>query len=167
MSTDLNIVEYGSKGEGWSGSDTSKERAEREEKTGVGGWRRKQVHALIEGRAAQGMTCHEVETELGIGHGAASAALTHLHRAGFLRRLSERRNGQEVYVHPDHVNGREQAAYRPNAAYREGTGPAVLEQPDVTLPAIAQALHDEGLPPAWYRHIPGLLARLGIKVVQP
>jgi len=166
MSDELEIREYGQKGEGWSGSDSSRDRAEREEASGVTGWRRVQVHDLIRTKAGLGMTCHEVEVELGIGHGAASAALTHLHRAGHLTRLTERRNGQEPYVLHAFVNGRETAAYRPNANYREASAPMALEAPQTDAQDLQERLRRHGLPGVWAKHLLPVLAEMGVTVTE-
>lgn len=105
---------YGSKGSGWSGSDTSRERAEREDAEGITGWRMAQVHNIVRLSAKKGMTCAELEQSLGLGHGAVSAALTRLHKSGHLTRLQERREGQEVYVRWQYIDGRPESSYRPN-----------------------------------------------------
>jgi hypothetical protein len=107
---------YGEKGSGWSGSETSRERAEREDAMGITGKRQAQVFALLATRNTQGMTVKEVEDALSIGHGPASSALTHLHRADRVARLQERRVGQQVYVLKGYVEDREESPYRPRQA---------------------------------------------------
>lgn len=99
---------------GWSGSSTSRERAERE----VKGRRQQQVYRHLLRAGVLGRTCAEVEGDLGIGHGSASSALTGLHRGRHIVRLTQRRNGQEVYVVAHHQNGREESPYRPNSTSR-------------------------------------------------
>lgn len=105
---------YGRKGSGWSGSDTSRERAEREDADGITGHRMAQVNALLRREGETGWTSSELEGAMWLGHGAVSAALTRLHKAGHISRLTVRRGGQEVYVHKQFVNGREESPYRPN-----------------------------------------------------
>ena len=110
------ILPYGEKGSGWSGSETSRERAEREDASGITGQRQAQVFALLATHTNKGMTVKEVEDALSIGHGQASSALTHLHRAERVVRLQERRNGQQVYLLRGYAEGREESPYRPRFA---------------------------------------------------
>lgn len=107
---------YGSANEvGHSGSSTSEESAKR-----INGKQTIRVHEVVAGKQGFGMTCRELEVRLGVGHGSASGALTRLHRDGWLTRLTERRDRQQVYVDPAWVDGREESPYLPNVAYREG-----------------------------------------------
>jgi DNA-binding MarR family transcriptional regulator len=91
---------------GHSGSDTSRERAEVEDASGVTGRRQQAVLLLLESHAEQGATWFEVADALGIHHGAASAALSNLHKVGRIARLTERRDRSKVYVTLGHVNER-------------------------------------------------------------
>ena len=113
---------------GHSGSDTSKERAEREDASGVTGWRQQRILQTLELRGGRGRTVGEVEQGMKMGHGAASGALSRLHRAGHVVRLKERRNGQEVYIHPKFHDGQEESPYRPNVVHRNP--PMALELTD-------------------------------------
>lgn len=117
---------------GSSGSSTSAERAVAETLSP----RRAKVYAFVSSKGAWGATVAEVERGLGIGHGSASGALTVLHRGGDLTRLTWRRNRQEVYVLPQHVNGREEAPYRPN------TGKARIAELEQALSSARQASDD-------------------------
>jgi len=110
------ILPYGEKGSGWSGSETSRERAEREDAMGITGRRQAEVYGLLATHTTKGMTVKEVEDWLGIGHGPASSALTHLHRAGRVARLKERRFNQQVYVLKGYTADREESPYRPRLA---------------------------------------------------
>ena len=110
------IIPYGTKGSGWSGSETSRERAEREDATGITGKRQAEVYGLLATRTTQGMTVKEVEDALSIGHGPASSALTHLHRAERVVRLQERRLNQQVYCLKGYAEGRLESPYRPRLA---------------------------------------------------
>ena len=110
------IIPYGTKGSGWSGSETSRERAEREDATGITGKRQAEVYALLATHTKAGMTVKEVEDRLSLGHGPASSALTHLHRADRVARLQERRSGQQVYVLKGYVEDREESPYRPRSS---------------------------------------------------
>lgn len=99
---------------GWSGSDTSRERQEREDATGITGWRSREVFKLIASAGEVGMTDKEVQSALRIGHGASSGTLTRLHKAEKIARLRDRRRGNEIYVLPRHVQDRTTSPYRPN-----------------------------------------------------
>lgn len=99
---------------GYAGGTSSRDRAEREDSTGITGWRSQAVYNLLADEGPHGQTCHEIERHMNIGHGAASGALTRLHRSGKIVRLEERRVGQEVYVIPEFVKGRPTVDYRPN-----------------------------------------------------
>lgn len=132
---------------GWSGSATSKERADREDASGVTGWRSRQVFDLIAAAGRSGMTDKEVQAALNVGHGASSGTLTRLHRAAHIARLTRRRNGNEVYVLPEHVNGRETQPYRPNSGKTAAARAKALEEAITE----AQDLIDRGSPTkAWH-----------------
>ena len=110
------MIPYGNTGSGHAGNDTSRERQEREDATGITAETQQLALRLMGGaRAELGMTAAEFEDLAGIGHGRASSALSHLHRAGHIRRIKERRGRHEVYVLPEHVAGREESPYRPRS----------------------------------------------------
>lgn len=108
---DYGYVQDGEYTGGWSGSDASRDRAEREERTGRARHRREQVLKIVRLAGLDGLTVHEVEKALTIGHGHASGALSNLHKAGRLECLKERRGGQHIYVMPHAVNGRPTRAF--------------------------------------------------------
>ena len=110
------FLPYGDKGSGWSGSETSRERQEREDSLGITGKRQAEVFALLAQQTTKGMTVKEVEDALNIGHGPASSALTHLHRAERVVRLQERRLNQQVYLLRGYAEGRPESPYRPRLA---------------------------------------------------
>lgn len=118
---------------GHSGSKTSEAAALRPK-----GKRMKSVYEHLEDLGHVGATCEEIENFFEIGHGAASGALTRLHRGEYVERLAETRGGQEVYVLPSEVRGREVSPYRPNAAYREDRKPMPLERPEPTVDSIIE-----------------------------
>lgn len=92
---------------GWSGSDTSKERADRMDSSGATEHIQSQVLDVLYKHGLYGATWFEVDTELGIHHhGSSTGALSDLHKDGHIARLSERRGKSKVYVHLDFVNGR-------------------------------------------------------------
>lgn len=115
---------------GHSGSETSERAALK-----VTGRRSIQVFELVARAEKQGFTCEELERYLAVGHGAASGALTRLHRGAWITRLTEERDGQQVYVTPEYVEGRDESPYRPNVAYRDGfQTPMAMEPPAPVKP---------------------------------
>lgn len=111
--TEPTMIEYPGMGSGHAGNDTSRERQEREDTTGITADTQRQALTLLGVMMSRGLTAAELEDRLGIGHGRASSALSHLHRAGHVRRIKERRQRHEVYVLPGYVDGREESPYRP------------------------------------------------------
>lgn len=107
------MVAYGTTGSGYSGSATSRERQEREDGLGKTAYRQREALQAITVAGREGMTVSEIEARYGWHHGQSSSALTHLHRAEHVVRLTERRNGQEIYVLPELAGDREQARYNP------------------------------------------------------
>lgn len=91
---------------GWSGSDTSAERAHRQDTDGTTVKRQAQALGLLWSRGARGVTWAEVSDYFGWHHGTSSGMLSNLHKAGKIARLEERRNRCKVYVLPDFVMGR-------------------------------------------------------------
>ena len=102
-------------GIGHSGSESSKDATKR-----ISGVQANRIYDMVSGMAHRGVTAREVERALKVGHGSASGGLTRLHRAGYIVRLTQRRDNQQVYVAEAFSAGREQSPYRPNIAYREG-----------------------------------------------
>ncbi|NDB58602.1 hypothetical protein EB001_09165 [bacterium] len=91
---------------GWSGSDTSKERAIREDKDGTTSLRQSQTLVHVRHQLERGLTWKELAEIQNWHHGQASGALSVLHKAGLISRLNERRNKCAVYVANEHVKGR-------------------------------------------------------------
>lgn len=116
---------------GWSGSDTSKERAVTEATDGTLQKRQLQVLTLLHQRKWSGATWKEVAGVLRLHHGQASGALSNLHKAGRVARLTHKRRKCAVYVHPDFVDGRPTAPYGRRKPGTEQVGtesqPAPLE----------------------------------------
>jgi hypothetical protein len=92
---------------GYSGTDTSAERARRDDSTGVTGARQSKTFMALNRYGEAGLTWKELAYLEGWHHGQASGALSNLHKAGSIARLSERRDRCKVYVLPEYVNGRE------------------------------------------------------------
>lgn len=118
MSESLMIEYPDGSGSGHAGNDTSRERQEREDATGITAETQRMALTMLENRGHLGMTAAEFEDLAGIGHGRASSALSHLHRAGHIRRIRERRQKHEIYVVRDAVAGREESPYRPRISAR-------------------------------------------------
>ena len=107
------MIPYGNTGSGHAGNATSRDRQEIQDASGLTGKRQKATLEAVELSAGHGVTSAEMEDMLGVGHGQASSALSHLHRAGHIRRITERRNKQEIYVLPEHVGERKESPYNP------------------------------------------------------
>lgn len=91
---------------GFSGTDTSKERAVSQDKSGKTAVLQKQVMIILEQNRGYGATWKEVASWLDMHHGTISGALSVLHKTGYISRLKDKRNGCKVYVLPNYVNGR-------------------------------------------------------------
>ena len=92
---------------GWSGSETSRQRALEADTSGVTGRRQLAVLAYLAGVGPWGATWHDVSTVLDVHHGSASGVLSVLHKTGRIARLNLTRDRCKIYVLPDYVNGRE------------------------------------------------------------
>lgn len=92
---------------GWSGTDTSKERAEENDSYGKTEQAQTFVYRYLLWHQANGGTWKEIADASGMHHGTVSGALSVLHKDGKIARLTERRNRCRVYVHPAYVNERD------------------------------------------------------------
>ncbi len=92
---------------GWSGSDTSRERAQRDDDDGTTSARQGQVIFALANEGVFGMTVKELRAEFGWHHGQASGVLSVLHKVGSIDRLVERRDRCAVYVLPQFRCGRD------------------------------------------------------------
>lgn len=104
---------YPGMGSGHAVNDTSEERQQRNDGSGNTSHVQSTVLKVLGRLKAEGMTAAELEDALQIGHGMASSAFSHLHRAGRVKRVKMRRGRHEIYVLPEYVNGREESPYRP------------------------------------------------------
>lgn len=104
---------------GWSGSETSRERAETADESGETSERQRMTMFLIRKAKNDGITWKELSCLTDWHHGTASGVLSVLHKGGHICRLTERRHRCQIYVMPEHVQGRETAAYKPNNANEE------------------------------------------------
>jgi DNA-binding MarR family transcriptional regulator len=92
---------------GWSGSDTSRERVERDDADGTTAKRQREVLGNLAVMGAEGCTVKDIRDITGMHHGQASSTLSVLHKEGRLARLKQRRDRCQVYVLPEHVGDRE------------------------------------------------------------
>jgi hypothetical protein len=140
-------------GSGHAGNDTSRERQERNDASGVTSMTQRAVYAALGVAKSDGFTALDVELGLKIGHGGASSALSHLHRAGKVKRIKMRRNRHEIYVLPEYVNGREESPYRP----RNKPARHVRDLPDAT---VLEAMRKADIAPTRLESIRKLLSVL-------
>jgi hypothetical protein len=92
---------------GWSGSESSRQRAVTADANGLTGKRQKETLAFVTSRLWEGVTWKDVANHLNVHHGTASGVLSVLHKSGHLARLQETRGRCAIYVHPDYVHGRD------------------------------------------------------------
>jgi hypothetical protein len=100
---------------GWSGSETSHERAVEERDSGRLTRRLTAVLEMARMSGVRGVTVKEVREEKNLHHGKASAVLSVLHQRGELVRLQERRDRCQVYVLPRYRLDRDESEHRRNA----------------------------------------------------
>lgn len=92
---------------GWSGSETSHDRAKNDDESGRTAKRQRVVLAYLNIRGTHGATVRETRNALGLHHGQASGVLSNLHKGKRIARLSETRDRCRVYVALDFVGERE------------------------------------------------------------
>jgi uncharacterized protein YcaQ len=112
---------------GWSGTDTSKDRADHADHSGETKSRQRQTIGHLYLSEQQGMTWKELADTTGWHHGQASGALSVLHKVGKIARLKEKRNACRVYVLPEFICGREVDVHgrKPKRTYEQGLRDAV------------------------------------------
>jgi hypothetical protein len=125
---------------GWSGSDTSKERADVSDRSGRTAKNQKQVLAYLSLRGELGATVREVDEALGWHHhGKTSGCLSVLHKGHEINRLAERRGRCKIYVTPNNRGFRDIEEHRGNIttpegnATKEGLRMISLEQADAMM----------------------------------
>lgn len=84
---------------GWSGTDTSKQRALYNLRTGKEYNNQQKALALINDADSAGLTWKELSEHTGMHHGTASGVLSVLHKSGAILRTTKVRNGCKVYMH--------------------------------------------------------------------
>ena len=92
---------------GWSGTDTSKSRAETADKTGETGERQREALRILGVQTSWGLTWKELTNLTGWHHGTSSGVLSVLHKEGRISRLLEKRDACRVYVLNEYVFERE------------------------------------------------------------
>jgi len=92
---------------GWSGSDTSQDRARSADSSGITGHRQTALMEELHDAGTDGLTWKEFSDLTGWHHGTCSGALSVLHKSGHICRLDLRRGGCLVYVLPENVMGRD------------------------------------------------------------
>ncbi len=97
---------------GWSGSDTSEQRARTEDANGTTGKRQQETFDHLNRAGMKGLTWKELSELTGWHHGQASGVLSVMHKAGLVERLTESRNKCEPYVLVKYVFNRPTSAYR-------------------------------------------------------
>lgn len=83
---------------GWSGTNTSKERALYNLRTGKEYNNQQKALALLKQSLSQGLTWKELSQATEMHHGTASGVLSVLHKAGAILRTTRIRNGCKVYM---------------------------------------------------------------------
>lgn len=101
---------------GWSGTDTSRERAVSETSDGTYTARQYTTISFLARRGTYGATWAELAEEYGYHHGQASGVLSGLHKTEHIARLAERRGRCKVYVLPEYVDDRITEPYTPHKA---------------------------------------------------
>ena len=86
-----------------AGSDTSRERAQREDADGTATRRRQLIMSRLF-NAPFGMTWREMAKETGLHHGQVSGALSVLHKQGRIAMLKDKRDKCHPYVHPKYFD---------------------------------------------------------------
>lgn len=125
---DLDLPELPYNGtSGWSGTDTSRDRALDADRSGTTSRRQRIVLTALSAAGHYGRTWRELADETAMHHGQVSGALTVLHKAHRLARLTEQRNRCRVYVLPDYVGGRDSEPYVPRVQ------PASVEEMQETI----------------------------------
>jgi hypothetical protein len=97
MTTNQPYVPYNGTA-GWSGTDTSQERAMINLRTGKEYNNQQKTLALIKASKKLGFTWKELSDYTGMHHGTASGVLSVLHKSGAILRTTKIRNKCKVYM---------------------------------------------------------------------
>jgi hypothetical protein len=99
---------------GWSGSDTSYERAINNDKSGVTSKNQTLFITDLSYAGEMGLTAREWGLMHSLEHQTYSSVPSVLHLDGAIVRLTQRRGRHQIYVLPNFVNGRETAPHKSN-----------------------------------------------------
>lgn len=91
---------------GWSGTDTSRDRADRRDHDGSTESLQRRLLVTVAQTGAEGLTVADARRWFPEHHGSISGALSNLHATGRLALLEGRRYGCHPYVLPQYVAGR-------------------------------------------------------------
>jgi len=105
---------------GWSGTDTSRERAVREAGDGTAAHRQRRTLRLLNEASYSGLTSPELEARTGWHHGQASSVLSVLNLAERIVMLEAKRDRCHVYVLSECAVGRPVAKRKPRRTYEQG-----------------------------------------------
>lgn len=97
---------------GWSGTDTSRERAMYNLRTGRELNHQQLALTYLKSRGTTGATWKELATETGWHHGTTSGVLSVLHQSGAIVRLYTARNRCKVYMHQDYKDKVKHEVYK-------------------------------------------------------
>jgi len=106
VSTDIPVLPYAGTS-GWSGSESSRLRAEYRDMSGKTLTNQEFALRLLEFSKEEGITWKELSDITKEHHGTTSGSLSVLHKEGKIARLKDRRGRCSIYVSLNYVNGRE------------------------------------------------------------
>jgi hypothetical protein len=129
----------GSSTSGHSGTDTSRERAVRDDSNGTTGKRQSDTLGYAAVFGVEGITVKDLREMTDWHHGVASSVLSNLHMAERLARLAERRDRCAVYVLPEHVGGRETQPHARNAPK-----PSALTPEEAEVVHLVRTMREKG-----------------------
>ena len=92
---------------GWSGTDTSHQRATNSDTSGKTSANQQLVLNLLIQAEESGLTWKEISDQTGMHHGTTSGLLSNLHKDSRIARLTMSRDKSRIYVHPLFIEGRE------------------------------------------------------------
>lgn len=106
VSADIPVLPYAGTS-GWSGSESSRMRAEHRDMSGKTLTNQGFALRLLELSKEEGITWRELSDITKDHHGTTSGSLSVLHKEGKIARLKSRRGRCSIYVSLNYVNGRE------------------------------------------------------------
>jgi hypothetical protein len=92
---------------GWTGSETSHDRAHEADHSGLTGVNQRRSVTELHRVGERGLTWKELSAVTGWHHGTSSGVLSVLHKTGRIARLTMVRNRCKVYVLPEFAAGRD------------------------------------------------------------